>query len=88
MHNFAYNTLKGQEYMVTRSENDFKVQKPLLAFSRHLAFLGMDGLVTPPDVISQIMISVPLIMFFEISLLIVRITGESGKQKKDKNNSL
>lgn len=83
--------MKDQEYMVTRSENDFKVQKTRLAFSRHLAFRDytvMDGLITPPDVINQIMISVPLIMFFEISLLIVRITGESGKQKKDKNNSL
>ncbi len=33
------------------------------------------AIITPPDVITQLMIGVPMVLFYEVSLLIVRITS-------------
>jgi sec-independent protein translocase protein TatC len=40
-----------------------------------LVFLGA-ALLTPPDVVSQMMLAGPLIILFELSIQIVRITGK------------
>jgi len=49
----------------------------LVTYRRHIyiLFLIAGAAITPPDVISQIMVAVPLIILFEISLVIVRIIG-------------
>lgn len=58
--------------------------RSFVEYRKHLyiVFLVVGALITPPDVISQVMVGVPLIIFFEISLLIVRIMG-GGSRKKD-----
>ena len=43
----------------------------------YIFFLVAGALITPPDVISQIMVAIPMIIFFEISLIIVRLLGSS-----------
>lgn len=47
----------------------------LVAYRKHIyvLFLIAGAAITPPDVISQIMVAVPLIILFEISLVIMRI---------------
>lgn len=45
----------------------------------YILFLVSGALVTPPDVISQIMISLPLILFFEITLIFLRIVEKPTK---------
>lgn len=51
--------------------------KVLLEYRKHVyVFCLIAGaIITPPDIISQIMVGIPLIIFFELSLLIVRYTG-------------
>jgi sec-independent protein translocase protein TatC len=45
-----------------------------------LVFLG-GALLTPPDVVSQLMLAGPLMILFELSIQIVRITGRKpGEQ--------
>ncbi|MDD2440365.1 MAG: Sec-independent protein translocase TatC [Methanosarcinaceae archaeon] len=56
----------------------------LVTYRRHLyiLFLFIGAVITPPEVFSQLMVAVPMIIFFEISMLIVRILG-SKKVKKE-----
>jgi len=44
-------------------------------YRRHIyvAFFVIGAITTPPDVFTQIMVAVPMVIFFEISLLLVRI---------------
>ncbi|UGV41722.1 preprotein translocase subunit TatC [Methanococcoides orientis] len=51
---------------------------PYKSFVQHrkhmyVVFLLVGALITPPDVISQVLVGLPLVVFFELSLLIVRI---------------
>ena len=63
--------------------------KSFVEYRKHLyvVFLVVGALITPPDVISQIMVGVPLVVFFEISLLIVRVMGKISRKKNDENDS-
>ena len=57
------------------------VERDLLVHYRFHVYIGLlilSALITPPDVFSQIIIAVPLIMLFEISLVIVRFVGKPG----------
>jgi sec-independent protein translocase protein TatC len=45
----------------------------------YVLFLVVGAVITPPDVISQIMVAVPMLIFFEISMIVVRILG--GKRE-------
>jgi sec-independent protein translocase protein TatC len=47
-----------------------------------LVFLGA-ALLTPPDVVSQLMLAGPLMILFELSIQIVRITGKKPDQETD-----
>ncbi len=49
----------------------------LVAYRKHIyvLFLIIGALITPPDVFSQMLVAIPLIVLFEISLIIVRFTG-------------
>ncbi|WP_094227586.1 twin-arginine translocase subunit TatC [Methanolobus psychrotolerans] len=53
----------------------------LIHYRKHIyiLFLVSGALVTPPDVISQIMISLPLVLFFEITLIFLRIVHKPTK---------
>jgi sec-independent protein translocase protein TatC len=44
--------------------------------------LVVGAVITPPDVISQVMVGIPLIIFFELSLVIVRFAGGNKKENK------
>jgi sec-independent protein translocase protein TatC len=46
-----------------------------------LVFLGA-ALLTPPDVVSQLMLAGPLMILFELSLQIVRITGKKPSEEE------
>ena len=61
--------------------------KTFLEYRKHIyvLFLVVGAFITPPDVISQVMVGVPLIIFFEISLFIVRIMDRSIKKKEAKS---
>jgi len=55
------------------------IQKRLLTkYRRHLyvLFFIVAALVTPPDIFTQILVAVPMIFFYEISVFIVRIFGK------------
>lgn len=64
------------------TRNGIVQYRTLVEYRKHIyiIFLIAGAVITPPDVISQIMVGVPLIIFFEISLVIVRITGGKKKQ--------
>lgn len=41
----------------------------------YVGFFILAALITPPDIISQIIVAIPMIIFFEISILLVKIFG-------------
>ncbi len=54
------------------------VQYETLAYYRrhiYVAFFVIGAITTPPDVFTQLMVAVPMVAFFEISLLFVRFFG-------------
>jgi Sec-independent protein secretion pathway component TatC len=60
------------------------VQKRMLTkYRRHayVLFFILAAIITPPDVISQIIVAVPMIFFYELSVIIVRIFGRRDPPK-------
>lgn len=58
------------------------VDRDTLVKYRHHTYIGLlvlAAVITPPDVISQVIIAGPLIVFFELSLLLARFMGGTGK---------
>ncbi|TDQ70965.1 twin-arginine translocase subunit TatC [Methanimicrococcus blatticola] len=54
------------------------VQKRMLTKYRkhaYVLFIILAAVITPPDVISQIIVAIPMIFFYEISIIIVKIFG-------------
>nr|WP_230972463.1 twin-arginine translocase subunit TatC [Archaeoglobus neptunius] len=54
------------------------VQYETLSYYRrhiYVAFFVIGAITTPPDVFTQIMVAVPMVVFFEVSLLFVRFFG-------------
>jgi len=49
-----------------------------------LLTFAMGAILTPPDVVTQCMMAVPLIVLYEISILVVRMT-RSGKSNAEEN---
>lgn len=67
------------------TRNGFVKYRTLVTYRKHLYVLIMviAAAITPgPDVFSQIMIAVPMVIFFEISLVIVRILGVKNRLSK------
>jgi len=66
-------------YMTTRMGlTDYK----MLASKRKfviLAVVVIAAFLTPPDVVSQVMLSIPILLLFEISLMICKVVKPSGK---------
>ena len=54
--------------------------RTLLEYRKHAVVIVfiVAAIITPPDVISQLMIGVPMLIFYEISLLVVRITSKKA----------
>jgi sec-independent protein translocase protein TatC len=52
-----------------------------------LVFLGA-ALLTPPDVVSQLMLAGPLMILFELSIQIVRITGRKDTEETEQEEAL
>lgn len=59
------------------TRNGFVKYETLVTYRKHIyiLFLVLGAAITPPDVISQVMIAVPMVIFFEISLVVVRVLG-------------
>jgi len=49
--------------------------RTLKYYRRHLyvAFFIIGAAITPPDVFTQLMVAIPMVVFFEVSLLVIRI---------------
>jgi len=65
------------------------ISSDFLAKGRRYAVIAiavLAALITPPDVISQVGIGVPLYILYEISIIIVRLTGRAEKPKKGNEN--
>ena len=50
-----------------------------------VAIFFLAAVITPPDVISQILIAVPMLLLYELSILLCRIVGKRRKQKDDED---
>jgi len=61
------------------------VQKRMLTkYRRHtyVLFFIIGAAITPPDVFSQIIVAVPMIFFFEISIILIRLFGKKDRALK------
>lgn len=52
---------------------DEKIMKDYRKYA-FLLILIVSALITPPDVLTQVIVALPLYMLYEVSILIVRIT--------------
>ena len=48
-----------------------------------VAIFFLAAVITPPDVISQILIAVPMLLLYELSILLCRIIGKRRKKKAE-----
>jgi len=65
------------------------ISSKTLASGRRYALIAiavLAAIITPPDFISQLFIGIPLYILYEISIIIVRLTGTAEKRKKDAEN--
>ncbi len=63
------------------TRNGFIQYSTLVTYRKHIyiVFLFVGAVITPPDVLSQVMVAVPMIIFFEISMVVVRVLGVKHK---------
>jgi len=57
----------------------------MMAKNRRIAILLIfivAAIVTPPDVVSQILLAIPLYLLYEVSILIVKFTGKKKKEEE------
>lgn len=68
------------------TKKGFLKYETLLAYRKHIyiLFLVAGAVITPPDVLSQVMVAIPMMIFFEISLVIVKLLGVQ-KNRLDSN---
>jgi sec-independent protein translocase protein TatC len=60
------------------------INSKMMAQNRRIAILlvfVISAIITPPDVVSQIMLAVPLYLLYEGSIIIVRLTGRGKKEE-------
>ncbi len=48
-----------------------------------VVILVVGAIITPPDVFTQCLLAVPLYLLYEISIIVVRLTGKREKKKKE-----
>jgi sec-independent protein translocase protein TatC len=70
--------------LTTLTHFDIVQYQTLVIYRKHIYVLCLivGAVITPPDIISQMMVGIPLLVFFELSLLIVRIAGAGKKKNK------
>src|SRR5690554_345096 len=63
--------------------------KTLRAYRKHaiVGVLILAAIITPPDITSQILVTLPLIVLYEISIHIARIVGKKSLDNELKSNS-
>ena len=61
-------------------------KRTLTKYRRHayVLFLILAAFVTPPDVISQIIVATPMIIFYELSILIIKLFGKKEPPAENK----
>ena len=62
------------------------INSRMMAKNRRIAILLIfivAAILTPPDVVSQILLAIPLYLLFEISILVVKFSGRKKKEGKD-----
>ncbi|AKB51435.1 Twin-arginine translocation protein TatC [Methanosarcina barkeri str. Wiesmoor] len=66
------------------TRNGFVKYRTLATYRKHIyiLFLVSGATITPPDAFSQVMVAVPMVVFFEISMVIVRLIGVKNKLSK------
>jgi len=71
------------------TRNGYVKYSTLVTYRKHIyiVFLVMGAVITPPDVISQVMVAVPMIIFFEISMVVVRVLGVKNKVTQPDSSS-
>ena len=47
-----------------------------------LAIFAVAAILTPPDVVSQVLMALPLLVLYEISIVLVRIMGKKRAEKR------
>lgn len=51
-----------------------------------VAIFFLAAVITPPDVISQILIAVPMLLLYELSILLCRLVGRRKKQQAEEDD--
>jgi sec-independent protein translocase protein TatC len=62
------------------------INSRMMAKNRRIAILLIfivAAILTPPDVVSQILLAIPLYLLFEISILVVKFSGRKKKEEKN-----
>lgn len=59
-------------------------------YRRHavIVILVISAIITPPDVVSQLLISIPLVMLYEASIWVSRYIRKSDLKKLNENNTI
>jgi len=61
------------------------VNAKMLRNQRKFAILGIfvvAAVLTPPDVVSQVLMAVPLILLYEVSIYVAKVFGKKSDEKK------
>jgi len=71
------------------TRNGFIQYSTLVTYRKHIyiVFLVAGAAITPPDVLSQVMVAVPMIIFFEISMVVVKVLGVKHKVSQPDHSS-
>ena len=71
------------------TRNGYVKYSTLVTYRKHIyiVFLVIGAVITPPDVLSQVMVAVPMIIFFEISMVVVRVLGVKNKVTQPDSSS-
>ena len=72
------------------TRNGYVKYNTLVTYRKHIyiVFLVIGAVITPPDVLSQVMVAVPMIIFFEISMIVVRVLGVKNKVTQPDSSSV
>ena len=60
----------------------------MLRSKRKFAILGIfavAAILTPPDVVSQILMAFPLLLLYEISILVAKYFGKKEEEEEEKD---
>ena len=49
--------------------------------------LSLSAIITPPDIVSQIIVSIPLLILYEVSIFISKITHRRIEKEMQKSSS-